>query len=43
VCGFHRGGSRINRFVSLTGAALGFLMMAVAALTALLCAVGVLA
>jgi hypothetical protein len=40
VVGFHRGGTRANRIVSLAGTALGLLMMALAAVLALLCAVG---
>jgi hypothetical protein len=42
VVGFHREGSRVNRIVSLTGAGLGLLMMALAVTEALLCATGVL-
>lgn len=42
VVGFHRGGSRTNRIVSLLGAGLALLDMAVAVALGLLCAVGVL-
>jgi hypothetical protein len=42
VVGFHRGGSRLNRIVSLLGAGLALLMMAVAVTLGMLCATGIL-